>query len=46
MIERRDARFWHKRISQPALTNVRYRGVKLGVNSPENDDASVLDPAA
>ena len=29
MIERRDAPFWHKADIPPALTNVRYRGVKL-----------------
>jgi hypothetical protein len=46
MIERRDARFWHKADIPPALTNVRYRGVKRTGHSPENDDASVLDPAA
>jgi hypothetical protein len=34
MIERRDARFWHKADIPPALTNVRYRGVKLGSTAP------------
>ena len=41
-----DVRSWHEADIPPALTNVRYRGQSGRVNSPENDDASLLDPAA
>jgi hypothetical protein len=45
MIERRDARFWHKADIPPALTNVRYRGVKLdpGVSIKRNFKAPTLN---